>query len=547
MKIACAQINPIIADIKGNLSKIFEYIDSAKKEGIDLIIFPEMTTLGYPPMDLLENDKLIDDNIKAVNLIAAHSAGIAVICGYVARDILRSPSLLNAAAFFENGQVISSYYKSLLPTYDVFDEQRYFSRGNSFNTVSFAGKKIGITICEDIWNDKEAGITECYIEGRNYDIDPVEMLAEQGIDILVNISASPYVRCKNESKHQRINALSRRFDIPVVYVNQVGGNDSLVFDGGSFVSYKGRITAAAKIFNEDLLFADPFSEKEICIPEEDLGTVESALVLGLKDYCKKCGFKKAVLGLSGGIDSALTAVLAVKALGKENVMGVTMPSLYSSSGSIDDSVELARNLGIRIETVPIKTLYDQFNNDLSSVFSGYEQDVTEENLQARIRGNILMAMSNKFGSLLLTTGNKSELAMGYCTMYGDMSGGLAVISDLPKNLVYSLSEYINRNEEIIPRATIDKAPSAELREDQKDQDTLPPYDILDGILECYIERRMPREMILSKGYDPAVVDFVLRTVDRNEYKRRQAAPGLKVTTKAFGTGRRIPMAMKLSH
>ncbi|MGL4370089.1 MAG: NAD+ synthase, partial [Spirochaetota bacterium] len=407
--------------------------------------------------------------------------------------------------------------------------------------------KIGITICEDIWNDKDDSLTGSYIEGRRYDCDPVEELAGMGIDFLVNISASPFAQGKNRVKRERIVSLAERKGFPVIYVNQTGGNDSLIFDGGSFITRDGIITASAASFKEDLLTSDTDSRAETVSAEEGIDTIEKALVLGLKDYCRKCGFARVLVGLSGGIDSALTAALAVKALGRENVMGVTMPSVFSSQGSVDDSVSLAAHLGIEIETIAIKDLYDRFLLDLAPVFAGRKNDVTEENLQARIRGNLLMAISNKFGSLLLTTGNKSELAMGYCTMYGDMSGGLAVISDLPKTMVYALARHINLAGEIIPSATIEKPPSAELRDNQKDQDTLPPYDILDGILECYIEKRMARKDILNLGYPEDTVDFVLRTVDRNEFKRRQAAPGLKVTTKAFGIGRRIPMAMKLSH
>ena len=544
MKIAMAQINPVIADIKGNTGKIIEWIGRARASGCDMIVFPELSVIGYPPMDLLENKKLIDDNCSAIEEIALHSQDIAVICGFADKDAKFSPNLLNAAAFMYGGKVVSRHYKTLLPTYDVFDEQRYFSSATEVRTVDFKGCTIGITICEDIWNDKDA---ESYIEGRRYATDPVEKLAGEGIDLLINISASPFVIKKNAAKHERIMRLSERWNLPVIYVNQIGGNDSLIFDGGSFAVKDGKIVELASSFEEELTTVTLDSGTAVSVPEEGMDAVEKALVLGLKDYCRKCGFKKAVLGLSGGIDSAVTAVLAVKALGKENVLGVTMPSKYSSSGSVDDSAALAANLGMKMETIAIKGLYDQFLSDLAPVFTGLKSDVTEENLQARIRGNLLMALSNKFSSLLLTTGNKSELAMGYCTMYGDMSGGLAVISDLPKIMVYALAEHLNRDGELIPGDIITKAPSAELRENQKDQDSLPPYDILDAILELYIEKKMARADIIAQGYDAATVDFILRTVDRNEFKRRQAAPGLKITTKAFGSGRRIPMAMKLSH
>jgi NAD+ synthetase len=547
MKIACAQINPVIADVIGNSAKIISQIEKAKKAGAEMVVFPEMATLGYPPMDLLENEKLVSENIAALDAIAVHAEDIMVICGYVDRDPSRSPSLLNAAAFMNEGRVLSRHFKSLLPTYDVFDEQRYFSPAKKIEPVCCGGVRIGITICEDIWNDKEAGLTEGFVEGRNYEMDPVSVLAQTGIDLLINISASPFVRQKNEVKHARISALSEKWNFPIIYVNQVGGNDSLIFDGGSFAAKNGRIISRAASFTEDLHVVDTELEGSVSLEEDEMDAIEKALVLGIRDYCRKCGFSKAVLGLSGGIDSAVTAALAVKALGSDNVLGVTMPSKYSSNGSVDDSAGLAKNLGIRMETIPIQGLMDQFGKDLSSVFEGRKPDVTEENLQARIRGNLLMAMSNKFGHILLTTGNKSELAMGYCTLYGDMSGGLAVISDLPKIMVYALARHLNRDSIIIPEDTITKPPSAELRENQKDQDSLPPYDILDGILESYIEKKMSRNEIIAEGYEPPVVDFVLKNVDRNEYKRRQAAPGLKVTTKAFGLGRRIPMAMKLTH
>ncbi|HEY1405724.1 MAG TPA: NAD+ synthase, partial [Spirochaetota bacterium] len=535
MKIACAQINQTIADVSGNTRRIIDAISHARSEGADLVVFPELSTVGYPPMDLLEHTKLIKDNLRALEEIASASTGIGVICGYVDFAPDCSPALYNSAAFMTEGKIISRHFKSLLPTYDVFDEHRYFSSATERSIVQFKGETIGITICEDIWNDPDAMTTEGYIEGRTYPVDPIDECVQQGASIIINLSASPFVKGKNDVKRARVTSLAKKYHIPIVYVNQIGGNDSLLFDGGSFmVNREGKIVAMARLFEEDLLIGKSDSMHEVVLHDEGIDTIENALVMGVKDYCRKCGFKGAVLGLSGGIDSALTAAIAVKALGKENVLGVTMPSVFSSKGSVDDSFELARNLGIRIETIPIRGLYDEYNKDLLSVFEGRDRDVTEENLQARIRGTILMALSNKFGHILLSTGNKSELAMGYCTLYGDMNGGLAVISDLPKVLVYALSRHINHEKEIIPQAVIEKAPSAELRENQKDQDSLPPYDILDGILELYIEKRFAKEEIIRAGYDAATVEFVLRTVDRNEYKRRQAAPGLKVTTKAFG-------------
>jgi NAD+ synthase (glutamine-hydrolysing) len=548
MKIACAQLNAVIADIDGNTKKIIGMIDKARELGAECVVFPEMAVIGYPPMDILEHDKLIKDNLRAISEIARASQGINVLCGYVEKDISRSPSLFNAVAHMNNGGIVSKHYKSLLPTYDVFDEYRYFSPAEKRSIITVNGIRLGITICEDIWNDRDEKVTEGFIEGRSYSVDPVSDIITQGVDIIINISASPFIRGKCAIKRERVCSVAQKNRIPIVYVNQVGGNDSLVFDGGSFAANSdGKVIAMAKSFEEDIIVVDTETAEEIRVPDEGIDAVEKALVLGVRDYCRKCGFKGAVLGLSGGIDSAVTAMLAVEALGKENIIGVTMPSKFSSKGSVDDSYELANNLGIKIETIPIRGMYDEFIRDLEPLFKDYERDVTEENLQARIRGTVLMALSNKFGYILLTTGNKSELAMGYCTLYGDMNGGLAVISDLPKVMVYTLAEHINRNIEIIPRAIIDKAPSAELRENQKDQDTLPPYDILDGILEMYIERHCEKEEIIRAGYDAGTVEFVLRNVDKNEYKRRQAAPGIKVTTKAFGLGRRTPMAMRFSH
>lgn len=545
MKIAIAQINPIIADITGNTEKIIRYINQAKKAGAELIVFPEMAVIGYPPMDLLENKKLIADNLDAVKTIAALCKGISAIVGHVDYSPHYHALLLNTASFMHNGNIIASQAKTLLPTYDVFDELRYFAPATAQKPISLLAHTIGITICEDIWNDSDFDNSQ-YKENRRYAIYPVEKLITQGANFIINISASPYCVGKNTVKWEMLRSIALKNGLPVLYVNQVGGNDSLIFDGNSVcVNARGEFIARAKAFEEDILIFDTESSSPIPDPVENIpGDIKDALVLGLRDYMKKCGFSDAVIGLSGGIDSALTAALAVEALGADHVMGITMPSMYSSAGSVDDSVQLAKNLGIKIHTIPIAELYYEYRKSLSEIFSGLPEDVTEENIQARIRGNLLMAISNKFGSLLLTTGNKSELAMGYCTLYGDMSGGLAVISDLPKTLVYSLARYINREREIIPRTTIDKPPSAELRPNQKDQDSLPPYDLLDKILECYIEKRMSLKEITALGFDEATVSDVLTRVNRNEYKRIQAAPGLKVTSKAFGIGRRIPIAQK---
>lgn len=544
MNIALAQINPIVSDIEGNRNKIIRCIHTARERGARLVIFPEMATIGYPPMDMVEKKKLIDDNLRSIELISRSCVDIAAVCGYVDYDVMNAPLLFNAAAFMKDGAFVSSHCKTLLPTYDVFDELRYFSPARERTYIRYEGKKYGITICEDVWNDLD--FENGYLEKRKYHIDPVKQLADQEIDCLINISASPYVRGKNTVKWQMISAIAKRHSVPILYVNQVGGNDSLVFDGNSFyMSSAGEFIQHAKAFEEDILiFEDSDISQAIYLRENELEDIRMALVLGLRDYVHKCGFKKAVIGLSGGIDSAITAVLAVQALGPENVMGITMPSVYSSAGSIDDSVTLAKNLGIRIECIPIHDSFAVHKAMLRDIFSGMKEDVTEENIQARIRGNVLMAVSNKFNSMLLTTGNKSELAMGYCTLYGDMSGGLAVISDLPKSLVYRLSEHINHEREIIPRETIEKPPSAELRENQRDEDSLPPYDMLDRILEMYIEKMMSADEIISRGFPCEIVKDVLMKVDRNEYKRRQAAPGLKVTSKAFGIGRRIPIAQR---
>ncbi len=553
MKIAMAQINPVIADIDGNRNMIISYLERAKSMNADLVVFPEMATIGYPPMDLLENRKLVADNLASIEWIARRVRGIAAVCGFVDPDRDNPPLLFNAAAFMRDGRIESLHRKTLLPTYDVFDETRYFSRGDVQTIVDIHGHRLGITVCEDIWNDLEPGdagaSSDYYVKhhyGQPYDVDPVRVLAENRADIIINISASPFTRGKNRFKRMMLSQIARRHSLALVYVNQVGGNDSLVFDGNSIVfGPDGAVIGKALPFAEDLALADIGAERGAAPSIEimdDLEEIRRALVLGLRDYVHKCGFRNVVIGLSGGIDSALTAAIAAEALGPEYVTGVTMPSVYSSAGSVDDSRKLAANLGIRFETIPIKGIFDRYRDDLSGVFRDRPEDVTEENLQARIRGNLLMAISNKEGSLVLSTGNKSELAMGYCTLYGDMSGGLALISDLPKTLVYELARHINAGREIIPVESINKPPSAELRENQKDQDTLPPYDVLDRILELHIEERKSAGEIAACGFPEGLVRNILRAVNLNEYKRRQAAPGIKVTAKAFGIGRRIPIA-----
>lgn len=499
MKIAIGQINPTIGQVGANTDKIIEYIERAKDSNADLVVFPEMAVIGYPPMDLLEHKKLIKDNLEGLQKIVDASKDIYVICGYVDFDVDNSPMLYNAAAFIHDGKLVSRHYKTLLPTYDVFDEQRYFSPAKEQYTVMVHETSIGITICEDIWNDMSVS-GDRFTENRRYSVDPVQNLLDSGVEYIVNISASPYVMGKNTMKWSRISKLAGISGIPVVYANQVGGNDSLVFDGNSFmVNKKGEFTAMASGFEEELLVVDLESKNLLPFPlERDMEDIRKALVLGIRDYIHKCGFSQVVIGLSGGIDSALTATLAAEALGPENVMGITMPSKYSSKGSVDDSFMLGKNLGISVESVPIKKMYDLFLEELAPLMKGLPMDVTEENLQARIRSNIIMAVSNKFGRLPLTTGNKSELAMGYCTIYGDMAGGLAVLSDLPKTMVYSLSRHINSEREIIPWDTIEKPPSAELRENQKDEDSLPPYELLDQVLELYIERKYSASEIIDE-------------------------------------------------
>lgn len=548
MKLALAQINPVIADINGNREKIVSFIQQAGSAGADIVVFPELCTIGYPPMDLLESRKLVDDSIRSLDAITSATSGtdIAAVIGCVEYDTANPPMLFNTAAVVHRGKVVFRQHKTLLPGYDVFDEYRYFSHAEDSGLFEFKGKKIGLTICEDIWAAFREDNSP-FMEHRRYDCDPVQILAGRGADLIINISASPYIRGKRQARMEMLTGLAREINIPIVYVNQAGANDSLVFDGNSiFINRDGLVCGHARGFSEDLLLIETDSPLPCEVEISDIEDIRRALVLGISDYMTKSGFRKAVLGLSGGIDSALVAVLACQAMGPENVTGITMPSEYSSKGSVDDSYDLARNLGMRIETIAIKGLFDRFRDDLSGVFSGLKEDVTEENIQARIRGTLLMSFSNKTGAMLLSTGNKSESATGYCTLYGDMCGGLAVIADLPKTMVYELSEHINRSSgrELIPRAIIEKAPSAELRPGQKDQDSLPPYDILDQILELYVEQRRSAPEIINAGFEKGTVDHVLKLVNSTEYKRYQAAPGLKVTSKAFGIGRRIPLAKR---
>ena len=543
MKIALGQINPTIGDFSGNSRKIIDFARRAHATGAQLVMFPELAVCGYPPRDLLEKPAFVARSQQVVKEIAEAVPEITVICGFVSPAAVETgKSVMNSAAVLRDGKMQFVQHKRLLPTYDVFDELRYFDPASSQKVLQLDGQQIALTICEDAWNDKH------FWHRRLYSIDPVDDLLHAGSNLVLNISASPYHLGKRELRRKMLETIARDNKVPVVLVNQVGGNDSLVFDGSSMAfGPDGNIVAQAKSFEEDLVFFDSETLKGDvhAQTEEGMPTVYAALVLGTRDYVRKCGFSKVIIALSGGIDSALTAAIAVDALGKENVTGVAMPSQYSSEHSIADARELAANLAIRFEIVPISPIFDSYRKALSGVFSGLPDDVAEENIQSRIRGNIVMAMSNKFGHLVLTTGNKSEVAVGYCTLYGDMVGGLGVISDVPKTMVYQLSHYVNSRRRVIPQSTIEKPPSAELRPGQKDSDTLPPYEILDNILEDYVEDYHSAEQIAEqRSYDVKVVRDVIRMIERSEYKRQQAAPGLKITPKAFGLGRRFPIAQK---
>lgn len=544
MKIALGQINPTVGDFTGNSAKIVEYSRRALSTGAGLILFPELAVCGYPPRDLVEKASFVRRGEEVLTEIAEQTRGIAAICGFISEARAETgKSVMNSAALLKDGRIAFVQSKRLLPTYDVFDEMRNFAPADSQQVLPFCGKQMALTICEDAWNDKQ------FWDRRLYQIDPVEDLMRAGGNFLLNISASPFWMGKRELRREMLAALAKRYGAPMAMCNQVGGNDSLVFDGSSIViDRNGVVIAQAKSFEEDLIFFD--SDSLTGDMHQQVGGVEAsayhALVLGTRDYVHKCGFGKVIVGLSGGIDSALTATIAADALGAENVIGVGMPGPYSSQGSIDDARELAANLGIRFELIGIKGIYESYLNALRPVFAGMNPDVTEENVQARARGGILMAMSNKFNALVLTTGNKSELAVGYCTLYGDMVGGLAVISDVPKTLVYRLSHYANsRGKALIPKASLEKPPSAELRPDQKDTDSLPSYEVLDAILEDYIEDcKSAEEIATERKFDVALVRSVVRMVERAEYKRQQAAPGIKISEKAFGVGRRFPIAAK---
>ncbi len=578
MRIALAQINPTVGDVAGNAALIARDIERARNQDADLVVFPEMAVIGYPPMDLLHKPSAIEQCRVAVDELASKCTDTAAIIGYPCpSDSEQGRSLYNAAAFCADGGIQHRHVKSLLPTYDVFDERRYFEPGPRVDITPFQNEKLGISICEDLWNDEELFSRQLYHD------NPIPELAERGATVFINCSASPFVVNKHDFRLDLMRSAARKYGLPMVYCNQVGGNTELVFDGLSCVIDKhGEIITQAKGFEEDLIVVDmpnhgyatpgrpsscggvswtseqddaSSSAQHIVPHATGVESVYHALVLGLRDYCRKCGFSSAVIGLSGGIDSALTCALAVAALGNENVRGFAMPSRYSSQGSVDDALELAKRLNVQCDVVPIQPAHEALDGMLAPVFAGLEPDVTEENVQARIRGVIMMAMSNKFRSLLVTTGNKSELAVGYCTLYGDMCGGLAILSDVPKTMVWELSCWINKNESsplrkqfngpVIPENSITKPPSAELKPDQVDQDSLPPYDVLDEIIERYVEFDQPTDIIIAEtGFDEPTVNRMVRLIDVNEYKRKQAAPGLKVTSKAFGIGRRMPIAQR---
>jgi NAD+ synthase/NAD+ synthase (glutamine-hydrolysing) len=541
--LALGQINTTVGDFSGNVAKIIDYSKRAREAGAHLILFHELSICGYPPRDLVEKPVFLERNQTALEEVAAATRGIAVVCGFASPAHAHTGKrVMNSAALLRDGKIAFVQSKRLLPTYDVFDESRNFAPAKQQELTEFCGSKVALTICEDAWNDKN------FWNRQLYGVDPVAELLGSGGQVLLNISSSPFHIGKREFRYDMLATIATHYRVPVAMVNQVGGNDSLVFDGSSLVvGPDGIVLAQAKSFEEDLILFDSVSEKGD-VHERSVGaeaSAYSALVLGTRDYVRKCGFKQAIVGLSGGIDSALTAAIAAEALGPENVIGVGMPSQYSSRGSIDDARQLAANLGIRFEIVPIADIFACFKLGLSGIFAGLPENETEENMQARLRGNILMAISNKFGALVLSTGNKSELGVGYCTLYGDMAGGLAVISDVPKTMVYRICSYVNSVRPVIPKSTMTKPPSAELRPNQFDSDSLPPYDILDQILEDYVEDLKSAEQIAeTRKLDLELVRRVIKMIERSEYKRQQAAPGIKITEKAFGVGRRFPIAAR---
>src|ERR1700758_593435 len=539
MQVGFAQINTTVGALKQNFDKIFEAYAKAVSAGAELVLTPELALTGYPPQDLVFKSRFVPETWEGINNLHRRVGRVPLLVGYV--DFNPSPTgqpFVNACAILQQGQPIRKVFKTRLPTYDVFDEARYFEPATHQEPFELAGRRVGITICEDIWTEK-------FLKRELYHQDPVADLVAQGADVIVNLSSSPFHVGKAALRIEMVSELASKFKVPFFYCNAIGGNDELIFDGNSFViDANGQTVATLAAFEEEVVVRNADQPGNRLVEQSSEEEIYRALVLGVRDYFLKCGFKTAVLGLSGGIDSAVTAVIAAEALGRENVTAVSMPSQYSSQGSLDDAAALADNLGIQRHVLPIKEPFEILKGQFKEVFAGKREDTTEENMQSRLRGLTLMALSNKFGHLLLTTGNKSELSVGYCTIYGDMCGGLAVISDVPKTMVYRLAKWINREREIIPVSSITKPPSAELRPNQTDQDSLPPYDVLDAILDAYVVKGKTLSEIVAAGFDESTVKRVVRLIDFNEYKRRQAAPGLKVTSKAFGVGRRIPIAQK---
>jgi len=542
MRIALAQLNLTIGDFDGNTRRIEAAHARATDSNADLVVYTECATTGYPARDLLSKTAFVTRSTQVLRRLRALTAsGPAAIVGFVEPNSGPGNGLFNAVALLDGGDLIAIRHKTLLPSYDIFDEDRYFEPAEENLPVEWRGLRLGLTVCEDIWSD------EAEHPRRRYGRDPAGDLAEAGVDLIVNVSASPFQMGKFDIRRRVLTGVARRCEVPVLYCNQVGAHDEIIFDGRSLaVDRGGNLVANGADFSEDLVVVD-FVDGELSgtyIPVNGDAAREAyrALVMGVSDYTRRCGFDRVVLGLSGGIDSALTAAIAVDALGADKVMGVAMPSRYSSEGSVSDARALAENLGIRFEIISIEPIYEALLEATRELFAGTEFGVAEENFQARARGVVMMGLSNKLGALLLTTGNKSELAVGYCTLYGDMCGGLAVISDVPKTLVYEIARWLNRDRERIPEATIEKPPSAELRPDQLDQDSLPPYEVLDAIIEAYVERNLDAQQIVAMGIDEATVERWVGVINRNEYKRRQAAPGLRITSKAFGTGRRMPIA-----
>ena len=543
MKIAAAQINPTIGDISGNVEKILQYIGRARELGAQLVVFPELCLTGYPPRDLLERPSFIEQNINALGELAPKVKDISALVGFVEKNLsAEGKPLYNAAALLEGGEIAYVSFKSLLPTYDVFDESRYFEPAAGASPLKIGGQKIALTICEDIWTDEMCG-------PRKYAKDPLAEMAKKKFQLILNMSASPWSIGKDGMREELMKKQAKTYNCPVICVNQVGGNDELVFDGNSFaVDATGNIIAHAKPFEEDIILIDLDygAGDQHGVKLSDADAVYRGLVLGTRDYVHKCGFKKAVVGLSGGIDSALVATIAAEALGPDNVLGVSMPGQFTSDASKKDAEVLAKHLGIGFKTIPIQAVFDTFSSEMGKVISGRPGDLADQNLQARIRGSLLMAISNKQGHLLLSTGNKSELATGYTTLYGDMAGGLDVLADVPKTLVYRIAkEVVNSGRELIPANTISRPPSAELRHNQRDTDDLPEYDVLDPILKLYIEEGKSSEEIVAAGHAKEAVEKTIALIEKNEYKRRQAPIGLRVTSKAFGTGRRFPIARKI--